>query len=139
MVFFHKFVLANRASYCREGILKHGGRGGSNGQRGTFGACRNDGAKRYRGNPAAEASAAFRSQDGYGANRGARFRGVNGNREESGAYGFCAEETHSQEDGAGLDQHIFQEFEHEEEVMKHLIVYQHVTCNITAIDRKSVV
>lgn len=132
-VFFHKFVLANRESYRREGILKHGGRGRSNGERGAFGAYGNDGARRYRRNPAAEASAAFRSQDGHGANRGARYRGINGNREENGAYGFCAEETHSQEDGAGLDQHIFQEFEREQEVMKHLNVYQHMTCNISAI------
>ncbi|XP_057615622.1 nik-related protein kinase [Chionomys nivalis] len=104
-----------RTSYRREGILKHGGRGGSNGQRGAFGAYGNDGAQRYRGNPAAEASAAFRSHDGHGANRGARYRGIHGNREENGAYGFCAEETHSQEDAAGLDQHIFQEFEREQE------------------------
>ncbi|XP_049980083.1 nik-related protein kinase isoform X4 [Alexandromys fortis] len=104
-----------RESYRREGILKHGGRGRSNGERGAFGAYGNDGARRYRRNPAAEASAAFRSQDGHGANRGARYRGINGNREENGAYGFCAEETHSQEDGAGLDQHIFQEFEREQE------------------------
>lgn len=131
MVFFHEFVLANRASYRREGILKHGGRGGSKGQWGASGACGSDGAKRYRGNPAAEASAAFRSHDGHGANRGARYRGVNRNREENGAYGFCAEESHLQEDGAGLDQHIFQEFEREQEVMKHLNVYQHMTCNIS--------
>ncbi|XP_005367427.1 nik-related protein kinase [Microtus ochrogaster] len=104
-----------RESYRREGILKHGGRGGNNGERGAFGAYGNDGVRRYRGNPSAEASAAFRSQDGHGANRGARYRGINGNREENGAYGFCAEETHSQEDGAGLDQHIFQEFEREQE------------------------
>ncbi|XP_038171728.1 nik-related protein kinase [Arvicola amphibius] len=104
-----------RASYRREGILKRGGRGGSNGQRGVFGAYGNDVAERYRGNPAAEASAAFRSQDGHGADRGARYRGVNGNVEENGAYGFSAEEIYSQEDGAGLDQHIFQEFEREQE------------------------
>ncbi|XP_041492978.1 nik-related protein kinase-like [Microtus oregoni] len=105
----------SRESYRREGILKHGGRGGRNGERGAFGAYGNDGARKYRGNPAAEASAAFRSQDGHGANRGARYRGINGNREENGAYGFCADEIHSQEDGAGLDQHIFQEFEREQE------------------------
>lgn len=122
MVFFHEFVLANRASYRREGILKHGGRGGSKGQWRASGAC---------GNDAAEASAAFRSHDGHGANRGARYRGVNRNREENGAYGFYAEESHLQEDGAGLDQHIFQEFEREQEVMKHLNVYQHMTCNIS--------
>ncbi|XP_075812998.1 nik-related protein kinase [Microtus pennsylvanicus] len=104
-----------RESYRREGILKHGGRGGRNGEWGAFGAYGNDGARKYRRNPAAEASAAFRSQDGRGANRGARYRGINGNREENGAYGYCAEETHSQEDGAGLDQHIFQEFEREQE------------------------
>ncbi|KAK7799319.1 hypothetical protein U0070_008042 [Myodes glareolus] len=95
-----------RASYRREGILKHGGRGGSKGQWRASGAC---------GNDAAEASAAFRSHDGHGANRGARYRGVNRNREENGAYGFYAEESHLQEDGAGLDQHIFQEFEREQE------------------------
>ncbi|XP_040600384.1 nik-related protein kinase [Mesocricetus auratus] len=104
-----------RASYRRQGILKKGGSGGSNVQRGAFRAYRNNGARGYQGNSAAEASAAFRDQDGHGANRGNRYRGVNDSSEENGAYGFCREEAYSQEDGAGLDQHIFQDFEHEQE------------------------
>lgn len=105
----------NRASYRRGGILKNSG--GGNVQQGAFRPYRNNGAKGYRGNSAGGASAAFRNQDGHGANGGNRYRGANGSSEEHGAFGFD-EEIHSQNDGAGLDQHIFQDFEHVREVMK---------------------
>ncbi|XP_076418933.1 nik-related protein kinase isoform X3 [Peromyscus maniculatus bairdii] len=98
-----------RASYRRGGILKNSG--GGNVQQGAFRPYRNNGAKGYRGNSAGGASAAFRNQDGHGANGGNRYRGANGSSEEHGAFGFD-EEIHSQNDGAGLDQHIFQDFEH---------------------------
>ncbi|KAL6091225.1 hypothetical protein STEG23_029687, partial [Scotinomys teguina] len=102
-----------RASHRRGGILKHSG--GGNGQQGAFRAYRNNGAKSYHGNTAGGASAAFRRQDGHGATGGNRYRGGNGSSEENGAFGFYEEETYSQRDGAGLDQHIFQDFEHEHE------------------------
>ncbi|OBS77169.1 hypothetical protein A6R68_16376, partial [Neotoma lepida] len=104
-----------RTSYRKGGILKNVGSGGGNAQQGAFRAYRNNGAKRYHGNTAGEASAAFRSQDGHGASGGNRYRGVNRSNEENGAFGFHGEETHSQRDGAGLDQHVFQDFEHEQE------------------------
>ncbi|XP_035306153.1 nik-related protein kinase isoform X2 [Cricetulus griseus] len=91
------------ASYRRQGILKKAGSGGNNVQQGAFGAYKNSGASGYQGNSAAGASASFRDLDGHGAYGGNRYRGLNESSEENGAY------------GAGLDEHIFQDFEHEQE------------------------
>ncbi|XP_051035284.1 nik-related protein kinase [Phodopus roborovskii] len=87
-----------RASHHRQGILKRVGSGGSNAQQGAFRA--------YRG-AEGNAGAAFGGQDGH---RGNRYRGI---REEDGACGYSGE-AFSQEDGAGLDQHSLQDFEHEQ-------------------------
>ncbi|ERE65360.1 nik-related protein kinase [Cricetulus griseus] len=103
------------ASYRRQGILKKAGSGGNNVQQGAFGAYKNSGASGYQGNSAAGASASFRDLDGHGAYGGNRYRGLNESSEENGACGFYREEAHAQEDGAGLDEHIFQDFEHEQE------------------------
>lgn len=130
MAIFHSFVLVNSASYRRQGILKKAGSGGNNVQQGAFGAYKNSGASGYQGNSAAGASASFRDLDGHGAYGGNRYRGLNESSEENGACGFYREEAHAQEDGAGLDEHIFQDFEHEQEVMKHLKTRIYFSCKL---------
>ncbi|KAL1766843.1 nik-related protein kinase [Sigmodon hispidus] len=119
-----------RASYRREGILKQVGSGGRNAQRGAFRAYRDGGARRCPGNSAGEASAAFRSQDGYAANRGNRYRGGNGSNEENGAFGFYGDEA-----GAGIDQHIFQDLEQEQEAAESDVATE--TSDSIALDNTS--